>query len=56
MEDHGGHIDLLDSPEVALGGRGAMMQLFLPLIDETEPTGPAASGADGVARLAEAPG
>ncbi len=38
MEDHGGRIDLLDSPEVATGGRGAMMQLFLPVFEETEPT------------------
>ena len=36
MEDHGGRIDLLDSPEVALGGRGAMMQLTLPLAEDSD--------------------
>jgi two-component system nitrogen regulation sensor histidine kinase NtrY len=30
LEEHGGHIELLDSPEVARGGRGAMMRLVLP--------------------------
>jgi len=51
MEDHGGRIDLLDSPEVAHGGRGAMMQLTLPLMDDADsgppPTqlAPAADGA-----------
>jgi two-component system nitrogen regulation sensor histidine kinase NtrY len=30
MEDHGGYIELLDSPKVTEGGRGAMMRLVLP--------------------------
>ncbi len=29
MEEHGGRIELLDSPEVADGGHGAMVRLFL---------------------------
>jgi two-component system nitrogen regulation sensor histidine kinase NtrY len=33
-EDHGGMIDLMDSPEVANGGRGAMMRLTFPLVKE----------------------
>jgi two-component system nitrogen regulation sensor histidine kinase NtrY len=36
MEDHGGHIELLDSPDVAHGGRGAMMQLTLPLAEDVD--------------------
>jgi len=31
MEDHGGSIELMDSPEVAKGGRGARTRLRLPL-------------------------
>ena len=34
MEDHGGRIELLDSPAVATGGRGAMMRLVLPAADD----------------------
>ncbi|MCX5494101.1 PAS domain-containing sensor histidine kinase [Kaistia dalseonensis] len=30
VEEHGGHIELLDSPEVAHGGRGAMVRITLP--------------------------
>lgn len=30
-EDHNGTVELLDSPEVAKGGRGAMMRITLPL-------------------------
>ncbi len=30
MEDHGGHVELLDAPAVSSGGRGAMMRLILP--------------------------
>ena len=30
VEDHGGSIELLDSPAVAEGGRGAMVRLVLP--------------------------
>jgi two-component system nitrogen regulation sensor histidine kinase NtrY len=33
IEDHGGRIDLLDSPEVATGGRGAMIRITLPRSD-----------------------
>ncbi len=28
MEEHGGGVELLDSPEVAKGGRGAMVRLW----------------------------
>ena len=31
MEDHGGSIELMDSPEVAKGGRGARTRLRIPL-------------------------
>ncbi|GIL03387.1 MAG: PAS domain-containing sensor histidine kinase [Alphaproteobacteria bacterium] len=31
VEDHGGAIELLDSPEVARGGQGAMVRIILPL-------------------------
>jgi two-component system nitrogen regulation sensor histidine kinase NtrY len=34
VEEHGGRIELLDSPEVATGGRGAMIRLVLPTIEE----------------------
>lgn len=30
LEEHGGHIELLDSPKVAEGGRGAMMRIRIP--------------------------
>ncbi len=30
LEDHDGHIELLDAPDVATGGRGAMIRLVLP--------------------------
>lgn len=30
VEDHGGSIELLDAPQVAKGGRGAMLRLVLP--------------------------
>jgi two-component system nitrogen regulation sensor histidine kinase NtrY len=33
LEDHGGSIELLDAPQVAEGGHGAMMRLFLPADD-----------------------
>jgi len=33
VEDHGGRIDLLDSPEVATGGRGALIRITLPRIE-----------------------
>ena len=32
IEDHGGRIELLDSPEVATGGRGAMIRITLPRV------------------------
>jgi two-component system nitrogen regulation sensor histidine kinase NtrY len=34
IEDHGGRIELLDSPEVAMGGRGAMIRIVLPAIED----------------------
>lgn len=36
LEDHGGRIELLDSPEVLRGGRGAMMQLILPIMEDQD--------------------
>jgi two-component system nitrogen regulation sensor histidine kinase NtrY len=48
LEDHGGHIELLDAPAVATGGRGAMMRLVLPATAPEDGAGaedsPAASG------------
>lgn len=35
-EDHGGMIELMDSPYVAEGGRGAMMRLILPIAKREE--------------------
>jgi two-component system nitrogen regulation sensor histidine kinase NtrY len=34
IEDHGGRIELLDVPDVALGGRGAMIRIILPAVDD----------------------
>ena len=31
VDDHGGSIELLDAPEVAAGGRGALVRLTLPI-------------------------
>ncbi|MDR3374381.1 MAG: PAS domain-containing sensor histidine kinase [Ancalomicrobiaceae bacterium] len=54
MEDHGGRIELLDSPVVASGGRGALMRLTLPAADErAEGEGPHA--ATSRTPIAEAP-
>lgn len=36
LEDHGGSIELLDAPMVAMGGRGAMMRLKVPTIAQKE--------------------
>jgi two-component system nitrogen regulation sensor histidine kinase NtrY len=36
VEDHGGRIDLLDSPEVATGGRGALIRITLPRIETAQ--------------------
>jgi two-component system nitrogen regulation sensor histidine kinase NtrY len=33
VEDHGGRIELLDSPEVSTGGRGALIRITLPRIE-----------------------
>jgi two-component system nitrogen regulation sensor histidine kinase NtrY len=33
VEDHGGRVELLDSPEVAAGGHGAMIRIVLPRAD-----------------------
>jgi two-component system nitrogen regulation sensor histidine kinase NtrY len=30
VEEHGGRVELLDSPEVVTGGRGAMIRITLP--------------------------
>lgn len=34
LEDHGGSIELMDSPELSLGGNGAMMRLKLPKVEK----------------------
>lgn len=46
VEDHGGTIELLDAPQTAAGGRGAMVRLTLPGDGARQV---AASGADGTA-------
>ena len=43
IEEHGGQLDLLDSPAVAAGGRGAMVRIILP---RPTPDGGAGSGTD----------
>jgi len=32
LEEHGGQIELLDAPQVAKGGRGAMMRISIPIL------------------------
>jgi two-component system nitrogen regulation sensor histidine kinase NtrY len=34
VEEHGGRVELLDSPEVADGGRGAMIRITLPRLSD----------------------
>lgn len=34
LEDHGGSIELMDSPELTTGGNGAMMRLKLPKVEK----------------------
>ena len=36
-EDHGGAVDLMDAPEVANGGRGAMTRIAIPLRNKETP-------------------
>jgi two-component system nitrogen regulation sensor histidine kinase NtrY len=48
IEDHGGHIELLDSPEVQSGGRGAMIRITLPRTQQSAPA-PVAEAAAPVA-------
>jgi len=36
LEEHGGHIELLDAPNVAKGGHGATMRVFLPVLKEAK--------------------
>jgi two-component system nitrogen regulation sensor histidine kinase NtrY len=38
IEDHGGRVDLLDSPAVATGGQGAMIRITLPRSDVSPET------------------
>jgi len=38
IEEHGGTLELLDSPAVASGGRGAMIRVTLPRIEPAPPT------------------
>jgi two-component system nitrogen regulation sensor histidine kinase NtrY len=40
VEDHGGRIELLDSPEVAKGGRGALIRITLPRIETAQAATP----------------
>jgi two-component system nitrogen regulation sensor histidine kinase NtrY len=40
VEDHGGRIELLDSPEVATGGRGALIRITLPRIETAQAATP----------------
>jgi two-component system nitrogen regulation sensor histidine kinase NtrY len=40
IEDHGGRIDLLDAPAVATGGRGALIRITLPRLQEISGTDP----------------
>jgi two-component system nitrogen regulation sensor histidine kinase NtrY len=42
IEDHGGRIDLLDAPDVATGGWGALVRIALPRA--SGPEGEAAAG------------
>jgi two-component system nitrogen regulation sensor histidine kinase NtrY len=39
VEEHGGRVELLDSPEVARGGHGAMVRITLPRQTEAEGAG-----------------
>jgi two-component system nitrogen regulation sensor histidine kinase NtrY len=52
VEDHGGRIELLDSPEVATGGHGAMIRIVLPRADLQQSTEaePAAANAAAAAQ------
>ncbi|WP_020178899.1 PAS domain-containing sensor histidine kinase [Methylopila sp. M107] len=38
MEEHGGGVELLDSPAVATGGRGALVRLWFQTASQTPPT------------------
>jgi two-component system nitrogen regulation sensor histidine kinase NtrY len=49
IEDHGGRIELLDSPEVAMGGRGAMIRIVLPMIEDPALSGDVAPAPEAVA-------
>lgn len=35
-EDHGGTVELMDAPDVAIGGHGAMTRITIPLVDKTD--------------------
>ena len=35
LEEHGGRIELMDAPQVAEGGHGAMMRVYVPTIEQT---------------------
>jgi two-component system nitrogen regulation sensor histidine kinase NtrY len=52
IEEHGGHVELLDAPSVATGGRGAMIRITLPraveaanTVQTEEPQARSATGA-----------
>jgi two-component system nitrogen regulation sensor histidine kinase NtrY len=40
LEDHGGAVELLDGLERIDGGRGAMVRLILPIVDEAKASSP----------------
>ena len=44
VEDHGGRVELLDSPEVAGGGRGAMVRITLAASSRSAETAPSRRG------------
>jgi len=46
LEEHGGTIELLDAPQVAEGGRGAMVRVILP-ISAAQQAGPDVAELDG---------
>ena len=48
IEEHSGHVELLDAPAVAAGGRGAMIRITLPRLAEAGETA-ATAEADGAA-------
>jgi two-component system nitrogen regulation sensor histidine kinase NtrY len=46
IEEHGGRLELHDAPEVATGGRGAMIRIVLPRAADTAGAAPATAAQD----------